>query len=125
VKAKDVSVSTIKKQRINRTREQWRDLVWEQRRSGLSLQAFCRQVSASTTAFARWRKHFAEVAEPRTKAKALSVKNKPVLPERDVVVAHDRAAQFVEIAAPMRPLDSGIKIRLELGGGIVLELVRA
>ena len=119
MKTKDVSVSTTKKQRINRSAEQWRDLVWQQRRSGLGLKAFCRQVSASTTAFARWRKHFREAPEPaQTRTRAVSLK-------RDAVSAGEPPPAFVEIAAPMRALDQGVKVRLELGGGIVLERVRA
>jgi len=31
---------------------------------------------------------------------------------------------FVELAQPLRTLDAGVKLRLELGGGIVLELSR-
>ena len=31
---------------------------------------------------------------------------------------------FVELAQPLRALDAGVKLRLELGGGIVLELSR-
>ena len=123
MKTKDVSVSTIKKQRINRSLEQWRDLVWQQRRSGLNLEAFCRRASASTTVFGRWRKHFREAPEPVTKAKALA--SKAVSRKRDAVTAGEPLPTFVEIASSMRPLDTGVRVRLELGGGIVLERVRA
>ncbi len=32
---------------------------------------------------------------------------------------------FIELANPVRPLDAGVKVRIELGAGIVLELSRA
>lgn len=110
-------VSATRKQRISRSREQWRDLVMEQRRSGLGLGAFCQRVGASTAAFGKWRKHFAEAPEPAERTRA-------VLRKRDAARADEKPATFVEIASPMRPLKTGVKLRLDLGGGIVLEVVR-
>ena len=112
-------VSATRKQRISRSREQWRDLVMEQRRSGLGLGAFCQRVGASTAAFGKWRKHFAETPEPEPAART-----RAVLRKRDAARADEKAATFVEIASPMRPLKTGVKLRLDLGGGIVLEVVR-
>ena len=49
------------------------------------------------------------------------------LPGSAVSVRHDAAsAAFVEIGTTLsRPLDAGVRVRLELGAGIVLELSRA
>ena len=117
MKTTEAPVSASRKQRISRSPEQWRDLVTEQRRSGLGLGEFCRRVDASTTAFAKWRKHFADVPE-------LAVGTRAILRKRDAASADEKAATFVEIASPMRAVETGVKLRLDLGGGIVLEVVR-
>lgn len=113
----DAPELAARKRRINRSPEQWRDLVWEQQRSGLSVQAFCGSVGASTTAFARWRRHFAQAPDPAARTRAAARK-------RNAVACTQTPPAFVEIAAPMRALEAGFKLRLDLGGGIVLELVR-
>lgn len=122
MKTKEATALAIKQRRINRSAEQWRELVWEHRRSGLSLARFCEQVSASTSAFLRWRKQFRDLPAPEGRAKA--VQGKAQTGKRDVVTSREDAPHFVEIAAPMRACDGAVKIRLELGGGIVLEVAR-
>lgn len=112
-------VERQRKARVNRSPEQWHTLVREQRRSGLTVRRFCEQAGASAAAFARWRRHFAGMAEPTT---GVFWEAQRVTPSGDRAVA--APVGFVEVAQPARPLDAGVKVRLELGGGIVLELVR-
>lgn len=114
-----VVVRRRSKVRVNRNPEQWHALVCEQRRSGLTIQRYCEQAGASATAFARWRKHFAGMAEP---TRAVSLETQPATPARNLAVV--APVGFVEVAQSVRPLGAGVKVRLELGGGIVLELAR-
>jgi transposase-like protein len=74
--------------------------------SGLSQEAFCRREGVSTTSLSNWRK--------RLGTDSVSAMAAGVMP-----------SPFIELANPVRPLDAGVKVRIELGAGIVLELSRA
>jgi transposase-like protein len=115
-----------RRQRVNRTRAQWRTLVEQHRGSGLTVGAFCTQVGASTSAFARWRRVFGS-----SRARRASGKSAVARPEAARTAALQ--PQFVEItpgasaagmAATPPALASGVRLRIELGAGVVLELHR-
>ncbi len=98
---KRAAVAVTKRRRTHRSLAEWRALIGVQERSGLSQKAFCRAEGVSTASLANWRKRLRTEGGP---------------------VADATAPGFVEIAQIARPLDGGIRVRLELGAGVVLEL---
>lgn len=93
-----------------RSVESWRELVARQARSGLSVQAFCRQERLNTWTFYGWRSRLRE----RTAAAETGAV--------DGATDTARAAGFIDLGALSRP--SRCEIRLDLGGGVVLQVVR-
>jgi transposase-like protein len=75
-------------------------------RSGLSQAAFCEREGVSTGSLANWRRDLRGDA---------SRSGEPVVTES--------AAAFIELGST-RPLDVGLRVRIELGAGVVLELSR-
>lgn len=105
---KSTEVALAKPPRVFRSAQAWRALIAAQSRSGLSLEAFCRREGLCAGSMWNWRKRLAA--------------QKPA-----ACAAEPSAATFVELS-PSRAspaLASGVKLRLELGDGIVLELSRA
>src|SRR6185437_15278989 len=96
---------------IQRSVQTWRKLVARQERSGLSAQAFCRQERLNAWTFYGWRSRLrkrAAVAEDR------------------VVVASEQnrdPAGFIDLGA-LSGVSARCEIRLDLGGGVVLQVVR-
>lgn len=90
----------------HRTAQQWQMILNAHALSGLSQEAFCQQEGVSTGSLTNWRRRLRGEAASETPGAAS-------LPP------------FIELANPVRPLDAGIKVRIELGAGIVLELSRA
>ena len=88
-----------------RTPDQWQSIVDEQASSGLCQVAFCKRHEIAYGTFQTWRKKL--IQQPL-----------------------DDAAPFVELprtdySVPPLPLDQGLRVRLDLGAGVVLELSRA
>lgn len=104
-----VSGSAPKRQRVNRSVEQWRAVLQAQQASGLSQESYCQAEGVSSTAFAKWRKRFRDERSASAIVKATS-------------------PEFIELPrvarAPESVVQTGVKLRLELGSGIVLELTR-
>lgn len=96
---------TPKRQRVNRSVDQWRALLQAQQASGLSQESYCKAEGVSSTAFAKWRKRFRD-----DRSSSAIVKAAP--------------PEFVELPRTQRALEAGVRLRLELGSGIVLELTR-
>ena len=93
-----------------RSVETWRELVARQDRSGLSVQAFCRQERLNAGTFYGWRS--------RLRKRVL------VAEDRVVVREHNREpAGFIDLGA-LNAVSSRCEIRLDLGGGVVLQVVR-
>jgi hypothetical protein len=88
----------------HRTPDQWRQIIDEQSNSQLSQERFCKDKGISYGTFQTWRK---KLTRPT-----------------------NLAQNFVEIPRPtaaeanIPPLDQGLRVRLELGAGVVLELTR-
>lgn len=99
-------VAVPRRRRTHRSAEQWRTMLQAHTQSGLSQEAFCRREGVSTTSLSNWRKRLGCDA---VSAMAAGVKPSP----------------FIELANSVRPLDAGVKVRIELGAGLVLELLRA
>lgn len=82
-----------------RTASEWRSILADFRRSGLSIEAFCDRESLSKSSFRRWRERLAEAAPTAS------------------------PASFVELAAPSPSADPGSwTVELELPSGIVLRV---
>lgn len=94
-----------------RSVESWRELVARQAGSGLSVQAFCRQERLNTWTFYGWRS--------RLRARTATAETTAVGDPTDT----EPAAGFIDLGALSRS-SSRCEIRLDLGGGVVLQVVR-
>ena len=108
-----------------RSAEGWRALLAQQAVSGLTIEAFCRNVSMSTASFYRWRELLQKNGDS---GMAVAVTDRV-----PTAMAPRRATDFVDLgaledlAAPVPRDDVAsprVDLRLELGGGMVLHLVR-
>jgi len=80
--------------------------------SGLSALGFCQQEGISVASLNRWRLKF------RQEASSPSVKR------ADVPAATAATAEFVDLGA-LRSCSSRMDLRLDFGGGVVLQLSRS
>lgn len=94
-----------------RSVETWRELVARQVRSGLSVQAFCRQERLNTWTFYGWRS--------RLRGRTAAAETAAVGGSREP----ETTAGFIELGA-LGSSSSRCEIRLDLGGGVVLQVVR-
>ncbi len=92
-----------------RSIETWRELVAGQTSSGLSVQAFCRQERLNPWTFYGWRSRLRKRTAV-TEATAVGGSAEPT-------------AGFIDLGALSRS-SSRCEIRLDLGGGVVLQVVR-
>ena len=98
--------------RVRRSREQWRAMLSGFARSGLSAEAYCRREGISSASFYRWRTALGNGGAQR---RPVMVRNAP--------------PAFVD-AGPLvlpraQPLSKRVDLRLDLGDGLVLHLVRS
>jgi len=96
----------IKRKWRRRSRDEWREVFARHVSSGLSVAAFCARESISISSFQRWRALVAPVigaAEARTSA---------------------RQEAFVDLGVLGSGGASRLELKLDLGGGLVLHLVR-
>ena len=110
-----------------RSAQDWRALLNEQAESGLTVTAFCRQASISLASFYRWQGLLGK-ALPDTGRHPAGTLNDAVL----AVTASRRTPDFVDLGA-LEDLPSlarkdapaqRLELRLELGAGLILHLVR-
>ena len=112
-----------------RSAAEWRALVAQQAVSGLTIGAFCRKVFVSTASFYRWQGLLQKDGDPGMAAVTDRVPAVTAL----AATAPRRTPDFVDLgalealAAPV-PRDAAaspcVELRLELGGGLILHLVR-
>lgn len=93
--------------------ESWRELVARQVRSGLSAQEFCRREGLNTWTFYGWRS--------RLRARTTVVEE----PSTRSVAIEEPGKGFIDLGALGGGGVSRCEIRLELGGGVVLQVVRS
>ena len=93
---------------IRRDKAQWRALLSRFADSALSVPAFCRREAVSTASFYRWR----GLLQPHEGDKDLAERSEPAFVDLGVL-----RAQSMRGAAP-------VELRLDLGGGLTLHLVR-
>ncbi|MBN6741580.1 hypothetical protein JKG47_13725 [Acidithiobacillus sp. MC6.1] len=108
-----------------RSAAQWRALLDAQATSGLSVGTFCRKVSVCMASFYRWQGVLQNDGDP--------VRSAAVTDQVPVAMAPRRTPDFVDmgaledLAAPVPRDDAAsprVELRLDLGGGLVLHLVR-
>lgn len=95
--------------RVHRDEATWREIFARQAGSGLLVSQFCRQERLNPGVFRRWRSALESSSAPQAKAKRSR--------------AAQRAKPFVDLGA-LGSGESRWEIRLELGGGVILNLVR-
>lgn len=92
---------------VGRSRGEWRTLLSRFERSGLAVTAFCRREGISAASFYRWRTLLRDSVDGS-----------------DVVV-RDAAPAFVDLGALKSPSPRArLDLKLDLGDGLVLHLVR-
>jgi hypothetical protein len=92
---------------IRRNEAQWRSLLSRFADSGLSVSVFCRREVVSTASFYRWR----GVIERHDGGEGLAVKSEPAFVDLGTLRAQS-------------PQGVPVELRLDLGGGLTLHLVR-
>ena len=98
-----------KTRRGRRTATAWRGVLARFAQSGMTVLAFCEREGISRESFYRWRSKL-----------AISPEQSPARKEARVPSA---AAGFIDLGA-LRPGSSRLELRLDLGGGVLLHLVR-
>ena len=113
-----------------RSAEAWRALVAQQAVSGLTIGAFCRKVSVSTASFYRWQGLLQKNGDS---GMAAAVTDRVPAVTALAATPPRRTPDFVDLGAledlaPLARRDDAaslrVELRLELGGGMVLHLVR-
>lgn len=99
-----------KRIRIHRDEATWREIFTRQAASGLLVSEFCRQEKINPGIFRRWRLALEGSVELAGKRSARPSGGKPAQP-------------FVDLG-PLSGNAARCEIRLELGGGVVMSVVR-
>lgn len=100
---------TKKGKGARRSEGEWRALLSRYRISGLSIEAYCRREAISAASFYRWRGVLGD--EGRDSGEGAGGESTPV---------------FVDVGAlnPMVSAKPRLELKLDLGGGLVLHVVR-
>ncbi|WP_081577004.1 IS66 family insertion sequence element accessory protein TnpA [Acidithiobacillus thiooxidans] len=110
-----------------RSAQAWQALLDEQAESGLTVTAFCRQASISLASFYRWQGRLRKASQDTGGHSAETLSH--AVP---AVTAPRRIPDFVDLGAledlpsPAREevATHRLELRLDLGGGLILHLVR-
>lgn len=97
----------------------WREVMLRFGEADMTVSAFCAREGLSASSFYRWRERLgsagdAEVAVPHRGG-------------RSELAVPPQTAGFIDLgqlATPPRDADAGLELRLDLGGGVVLQIVR-
>jgi putative transposase len=97
----------------------WREVMLRFGEADMTVSAFCAREGLSTSSFYRWRERLgsagdAEVAVPHRGG-------------RSELAVPPQTAGFIDLghlATPPRDAGAGVELRLDLGGGVVLQIVR-
>jgi hypothetical protein len=96
----------------------WREVMRRFDASGASVDEFCAREAVSVSSFYRWRARVGSAGEVAPVAHLRAVKSPSVQPT---------AAGFIDLGKlgnPSRDCVEGLNVRLDLGGGVVLQIVR-
>lgn len=94
-----------------RSEQAWRELVARQVQSGLSVQAFCQREGINACSLYGW----------RSRLRAGGAREEPAVSQP---ARAEPTAEFIDLGA-LGPSRSRCEIRLDLGGGVMLHLVRS
>jgi putative transposase len=97
----------------------WREVMLRFGESGTTVSVFCAREGLSMSSFYRWRERLGSVGEAGGAA--------PRRGGRSELAERPRAAGFIDLghlAGPTREAGAGLELRLDLGGGVVLQIVR-
>jgi putative transposase len=100
--------------RERRSESAWREIVSRQAESGLSVQAFCKREGIKAASLYGWRSRLQQEAQGRN-----STESAPRKPRQEKV-----AGEFIDLGA-LSSASSRFEVRLDLGGGVLLHLVRS
>jgi len=94
---------------VRRSEGEWRSLLSRYRTSGLSVAAYCRREAISAASFYRWRDVLGEEGQ-----------------DRRADVGDEITPVFVDVGAlnPIAATKPRLELKLDLGDGLVLHLVR-
>lgn len=96
---------------IRRDAQQWRDILNRQRASGLSQTAFCKQENLANATFYKWQSRLSGAMAPVESADDSST---------------DSTARFLALGTVQTDeAPRTMTVRLDLGAGMVLEIVRS
>jgi putative transposase len=105
------AMERIKRRRLSA--DAWRGVLARFASSGLTVQAFCQREAISTASFYRWRSML-EAAIPAEEQ-----------PQKaPIAVAASPTPDFVDLGTLRPTASSRFELRLDLGGGLLLHLVR-
>ena len=91
----------------------WQEVVVRFDASGESVTGFCKREGLHTSSFNRWRQRLS--GQPTVQAKTPGKVSRPA-----------PAASFIEMGSMAAgPASGRLEVRLDLGGGVVLQLVRS
>jgi putative transposase len=97
----------------------WREVMLRFSEAGTTVSAFCAREGLSTSSFYRWRERLDSVGDAGGAA--------PRRGGRSELAVQPTAAGFIDLghlAGPPRDVGAGLELRLDLGGGVVLQIVR-
>ena len=97
----------------------WRAVMQRFAASAASVSEFCAREGLSDSAFYRWRARLAADQTPSAVARPT--------PRAPVTLAAPSSPGFIDLgrlAVPPRDACAGLELRLDLGGGLVLQIVR-
>jgi putative transposase len=99
--------------RERRSESAWREIVARQAESGLTVQTFCEREGIKTASLYGWRSRLRDAVKNRSVPRHTSKTQR----------SEKTAGEFIDLGA----LGSGrsrLEVRLDLGGGVLLHLVR-
>ena len=99
--------------RERRSESAWREIVSRQAESGLSVQAFCEDEGIKPANLYGWRSRLQQKAQGKGPAVRAPRKPGPQKP----------TGEFIDLGA-LNSSRSRFEVRLDLGGGVLLHLVR-
>jgi hypothetical protein len=100
-----------KSKRRRLSAQAWREMLERFGGSGLTAESFCEQEGISLPSLKRWRLKIGQGA------------SEAVTKRVDRSVAAPQAAEFVDLGA-LRSCSSRVELRLDFGGGVILQLSR-
>jgi len=100
--------------RERRSESTWREIVSRQAESGLSVQEFCEREDIKAASLYGWRSRLQRAAQDESTPRRAPCNVRPEKP----------TGEFIDLGA-LSASGSRFEVRLDLGGGVLLHLVRS